>query len=168
MYSIISLMKFVIMLFLSKKCEVEGYSSEDSTVTDTSSLLHHSDIHEEDDHDDEVAQMAQEQQSEGWLSTAGLSPETRYYLPRFLAIFMLDSLGYGFMPSAWVVYYFKIVFTMSATGLGTLFFITNAIDSISSLPSAYFAKALGPVRAMIFTQAPSAVFFILIAISLII
>ncbi|KAI5958740.1 uncharacterized protein KGF55_005739 [Candida pseudojiufengensis] len=124
-YSIIALIKFTLMSFLSKDCEI---SDENTKLLDDK-----------------------------------LSSTTKHHLPRLLIIFMLDSLGYGFMPSAWIVYYLKFAFNFTAKGLGTLFFITNSVDAISSIPSAYFAKALGPVKAIIFTQAPSAILFGLIA-----
>ncbi|KAK6867249.1 putative membrane protein [Candida tropicalis] len=91
-----------------------------------------------------------------------LSKTAKYYLPRLLCVFMLDSLGYGFMPSAWIIYYLKITFKLTAMALGTLFFITNMVDSVSSLPSAFFSKFLGPVKAILFTQVPSAIFMGLI------
>lgn len=134
-YGGIAIVKVGLMLCLSKKCEANQTHQHDEN-SETSTLL------------------AQPQ---------GLSQNARYYLPRLLAIFMLDSLGYGFMPSAWVVFYFKKVFQVTATTLGVLFLCTNAVDSISSLPSAYFAKWLGPVKAILFTQAPAAVFFLLMA-----
>ena len=89
-----------------------------------------------------------------------LSNISKYYLPRLLCIFMLDSLGYGFMPNAWIVYYLKITFELTASSLGILFFITNSVDSISSLPSAYLSKLIGPVKTILFTQIPSAIFWI--------
>lgn len=162
-YTIIALLKFGVMLFLSVNCEVQLDNIDSinalAPTTETSSLLDDSDIQED------LTQEIHNENTSGVLGMSGLSSTTRFYLPKFLVIFMLDSMGYGFMPSAWVVYYFKMAFAISATGLGTLFFITNAIDSISSLPSAYLAKTLGPTRAMVFTQAPSAVFFILISIT---
>lgn len=161
-YAFIAILKFMLMLFLSVNCEIhymdhESINSPLAPTTETSSLLDDSDIQED---------LTQDINSNaGFLGMSGLSSVAKFYLPKFLVIFMLDSLGYGFMPSAWVVYYFKMTFAFSATALGTLFFFTNAIDSVSSLPSAYLAKKLGPTRAMVFTQAPSAVFFILISIA---
>ncbi|CAI5759946.1 unnamed protein product [Candida verbasci] len=93
-----------------------------------------------------------------------LSETTKHQLFKLLGIFMLDSLGYGFLPSAWIVYYLKFTFKCSATTLGTLFFITNSVDAISSLPSAYLTKLLGPVKAILFTQVPSALIFSFIPI----
>lgn len=154
-YTGIAVVKFVFMIFLTEKCEVFYDNDEFDDFTEESALLNEGAYEEESS--DAVRASALK------LKSSGLSPETKHYLSRLLVIFMLDSLGYGFMPSSWVVYYFKKVFKVTATGLGVLFFLTNSIDSISSLPSAYFAKILGPVKAILFTQAPSAIFFILIA-----
>lgn len=158
-YGAIAVLKIIIMLCLSQKCEIGDHDDEyddDNTEADASQVTEHSSLLTEDVYEEENSQFMKS-------TRFGLSPKTAYYLPRLLAIFMLDSLGYGFMPSAWVVYYFKKIFAVSATGLGLLFFWTNAIDAISSLPSAFFAKLLGPVKAILFTQAPSAVFLMLIA-----
>ncbi|RLV90508.1 putative membrane protein [Spathaspora sp. JA1] len=150
-YSGFSLIKLTLMLFLTNKCEVyvDNFIEEEQS-DETSALLPDS---ESTSDDEEVSGVK-----------SGLSNTTRYYLPRLLAIFMLDSLGYGFMPSAWVVYYLKITLALSASALGTLFFFTNSINAVSSLPSAYFSKLLGPVKAILFTQVPSAFFFAMVPI----
>lgn len=114
LYSGIAVLKFILMLLLSEKCEV--HVENFTEVTEQSTLLES----EEEDSD----------------KSTGLSNTTRHYLPRLLIIFMLDSLGYGFMPSAWVVYYLKFTFELTAKALGILFFVTNLVDAVSSLPSA--------------------------------
>jgi MFS family permease len=145
-YMLVALLKFVIMMFLSDSCEIgdedepEDLSDDGEVINETNNLLTGN----------------TERSPKG-----GLSNKTRHYLPRLLAIFMLDSLGYGFMPSAWVVYYLKTTFSITATTLGLLFFVTNSIDAISSLPSAFLSKYLGPVKAILFTQAPAAVCYII-------
>lgn len=146
-YAGISVLKLVFMLALSEKCEIsdDDEDEEEDEITDESSSL-----------------LPSETPATSQKGSLGLSLQTQHYLPRLLIIFMLDSFGYGLFPSAWVVYYFKKVFKVTASGLGLLFFCTNAIDAISSLPSAFFAKLLGPVKAILFTQAPSAVLFMMI------
>lgn len=98
-------------------------------------------------------------------SFLGLSATTQRYLPRLLAIFMLDSLGAGFMLNAWIVYFFKKTYGVSATGVGVLFFWTSAANSVSSVPSALLSRWIGPVRAILATQVPGAVFLLLVASS---
>ncbi|CUM64641.1 uncharacterized protein PRCAT00002250001 [Priceomyces carsonii] len=149
-YSALALTKTLIMIFLSSECELSERDEEHERL-----------ISEVDGPIEEIS----EQPSLLKPRFFNLSRKTRHILSRLLVVFMLDSLGYGFMPTAWVVYYFKTYFVVSATALGGLFFLTNAIDAFSSLPSAYLAKKLGPVKAILFTQAPSAFFFAAVAIS---
>lgn len=139
-YAIFSFFKFILACFLSPKCEI---------------------YHKNIGVDDEDTSLLPENEP---VDTKKLSQTTLHILPRLLIVFMLDSLGYGFMPSAWIVYYLKKTFEITATSLGVLFFVTNSINAISSLPSAYFSKLLGPVKAILFTQVPSAIFFSIITV----
>lgn len=135
-YTIIAGIKFVCMCFLSNACELHGRKVND--VADDASL-------------DEQELLVPSHSS-------GLSERTRFLLPRLLTIFMLDSLGYGFMPAGWIVYYLNKKFSSSPSAIGTLFFVNNSINAVSLIPSAILAKVLGPVRAILFTQVPSALF----------
>lgn len=131
-YAGAGLVKLALSAALSKNCEL---------------LETHVEIVEE--HDEEPDEP----------SLGGFAPQTRRYLPRLMVVFMLDSFGYGFMPPAWIVYYLKTVFGASAALLGTLFFLTNSVDSLSSIASAFTFKVFGPVKAILVAQLPSAVFF---------
>ncbi|ODQ79884.1 hypothetical protein BABINDRAFT_161557 [Babjeviella inositovora NRRL Y-12698] len=142
-YALIACMKFVSMLFLSDACEV--HSGEEPPLLSN----------------DDESQTSTELQDD-CNTVTGLSRGTQKMLFKFLVIFMLDSFGYGFMTQAWVVYYFKTVFKFSAAALGTLYFVVNVCNSLSSLPSAYMAKAMGPVKATLAAQVPSALFYAMI------
>ncbi|CAR24547.1 uncharacterized protein KLTH0F18370g [Lachancea thermotolerans CBS 6340] len=93
---------------------------------------------------------------------AGLAPETRSVMFKLLIIFMLDSFGYGFMTSAWTVFYYSVVFHLSSMALGALFFVAKIVMALSSLPSSSVARMFGPVKATLLVQVPSAIFFMLI------
>lgn len=151
-YALVAMIKIVLMLFLSKKCEIEVAEINDSDVTEETSLLGSSELN-----------LELEELPSSKTNFFGLTAKTSFYLSRLIVIFMLDSLGYGFMPAAWIVFYFKKSFLISATGMGALFFVLNFVNATSSIPSAYLSKLLGSVRAILVTQAPSAVFVMLIA-----
>lgn len=144
-YSVVGVLKFVLMWFLTEKCEVQHHRIEE----------YGGEGEDNGSSDDELRPLV----APTGLSRS-LSPSSKHHLYPLLAVFMLDSLGCGFMPAAWVVYYFRTVLKMTAAGVGILFFFSSQIDSFSSIPSAMLARALGPVKAMFATQAPSAVFFI--------
>lgn len=156
-YAVIAFAKFCLMCLVSGKVEVGVENFIDEHTELLNDHQHSTPENGGDNDDDENNNVAKD--STSWFD---LSKTAKYYLPRLLCVFMLDSLGYGFMPSAWIIYYLKITFKLTAMALGTLFFITNMVDSVSSLPSAFFSKFLGPVKAILFTQVPSAIFMGLI------
>jgi MFS family permease len=94
------------------------------------------------------------------VTITGLSPKTQSILFKLLIPFVLDSFGYGFMTNAWVVYYFKKRYKVSAMILGTLFGFSGIAMSISAIPSAWFAKRFGPIKSSVLTQIPCGLFFI--------
>ncbi|SCU85249.1 LAME_0D00672g1_1 [Lachancea meyersii CBS 8951] len=91
-----------------------------------------------------------------------MAPETFSIMVKLLVIFMLDSFGYGFMTSAWTVFYYSVVFGLGPAALGLLFFGAKVMMAMSSLPSSTVARMFGPVKATLMVQVPSAIFFMLI------
>ncbi|ANZ76973.1 BA75_03779T0 [Komagataella pastoris] len=139
LYTFLAVAKFVSILFLSNKCEasyVPPFGTESTPLLLT----------------DEP------------IDSSKLSPKTRKILLRLLICFMLDSFGYGFMTPAWVVYYFKVTYKVSATFLGGLFFVNNILSSGAAVPSAWLAKLLGPISSSLYTQIPAGVAFIFVPI----
>lgn len=165
-YAAIGLLKFTLTSLLSRNCEVNEVHNSETAISDTNEESHIPPLMapEQTESDPliegDVLEEASEEASPTF--TGVLSPETRIYLPKLLVVFMLDSFGYGFMPPAWIVYYFRTVYHASPASLGTLFFFTNLVDSISSIASAMTFLLFGPVKAILVAQLPSAAFFALI------
>lgn len=160
LYASIGLLKALLCHSLSQNCEINASEGLDraSPSTSTSADLASSSI------DENEALLAATPSNPIAIEPPqsfflGLSIETRTYLPKLLVVFMLDSFGYGFMPPAWIVYYFRTVFEASPASLGTLFFFTNLVDSASSIASALLFRVFGPVKAILVAQLPSAAFF---------
>lgn len=158
-YTFIGVIKFFIMISLSHECEIDNKPVH---VTNTSST----DNGEYDVNDDEIiGQLAESTpllEEDSNDNDSIVMASTWNVASRLLVVFFLDSLGYGFMPASWVVYYFKIIFKTSASVLGTLFFITSLFNTFTAIPSALLSMVLGPVKAILAVQAPSAIFFIAI------
>ncbi len=192
LYSAIAAIKFITMLFLSANCELDAEDNEIegnsniNVITATESSISDAYVYSSSTtYDrreapivDETQALLPKKSSEavtGTNTTAqeirdninvpilGLSPETKRTVFRLSILFFLDSLGYGVIPQSWVVYFFKIKFDASAGALGTIFFSTNILDACTSLPSSYLTKKIGPVKATIFTHAPSNIFRALIS-----
>lgn len=160
MYSVVALIKFLLSICLTHECELDenlrGVAAEidqdidnEAEVTEESGFLD--------------TEAVEEPLTDTPSKLRGFSDKTKKVLPTLLIAFMLDSFGYGFMPPAWIVYYFKTVFHVGSSALGSLFFFTNLVDSFSSVASAVTFNYFGPVKAILAAQFPSAAFFTSIA-----
>ena len=153
LYAFFAFCKMVIMLLLSDATELDGhYGHTDHGNEETPEPL---------DVNDETAPLMR-QATHPEERTNKLSKETVSVLMKLLIIFMVDSLGSGFMTSGWMVYYYSKQFLMGSLALGTLFFVTQLVMASSTIPSSIIARCFGPVRATLLVQIPSGIFSILI------
>ncbi|KAH3666212.1 hypothetical protein OGAPHI_004401 [Ogataea philodendri] len=136
-YCAIAVLKLVLMFFLSKKCEISNATLEDGAsgteASESTPLL--------------VSTVE-------YQTVTGLAPETQRTLFKLLVTFTIDSFGAGFMPVAWIIYYFRYQFDASPATLGTIFSSLDILQAFAAFPSAWFAKHVGPIKSSIFTQIP--------------
>lgn len=156
-YSAVAVAKLAMVSVLLEDCEVKQNSSEAAPASEETLLLEAS-LAE----GSVVASLATESSDASPRSGLGISATSVHHLQRLLVVFMLDSFGYGFMPPAWIVYHFRTVFHVLPSALGGLFFATNIIDAGSSVALMFTFRLLGPVRAILAAQLPSAGFFALV------
>ncbi|EJS43091.1 YJR124C [Saccharomyces arboricola H-6] len=150
LYAFFAFCKMVIMLLLSDATELDGHCNHDNEETP-----------EPLDVNDETAPLMR-QASHPEDRSNKLSKETVSVLMKLLVIFMVDSLGSGFMTSGWMVYYYSKEFLMGSLALGVLFFVSQLVMASSTIPSSIIARYFGPVRATLLVQIPSGIFSILI------
>lgn len=175
LYSLIGLLKLIFTSVLSEACELEheqpllgatvkqNEETRETEQTDLIPVISSENFQQSLMFEEDLLLNNNGESTETSLSV--LSAEARLYLPKLLIVFMLDSFGYGFMPPAWIVYYFRTAFKSSPASIGTLFFFTNLIDSVSSIASAITFQIFGPVKAILVAQLPSAFFFAIIPFS---
>ncbi|GMM30837.1 hypothetical protein DAMA08_035820 [Martiniozyma asiatica (nom. inval.)] len=171
-FCLVSAIKFILMLFLSHKTEhsyIPPYQRQLQQHQDQQRqqepAIFYGSIDDDNDPRFESIRQSASRSSLAVQSTVehqtwtGLSPHTQSILFQLLVPFMMDSFGYGFMPGAWVVYYFKTYLGASSVLLGILFSSSDIAMSISAIPSAWFAKRFGPIKSSVFTQIPCGIFF---------
>lgn len=146
LYAILAFGKLLTIVSLSDTAELDG---------------HHHEEQDSQEVEDESAPLV----GRAVREASSLSPETKSVMFKLLAIFMLDSFGYGFMTSAWTVFYYSVVFGLGPMALGVLFFVAKLVMALSSLPSSTIARMFGPVKATLLVQVPSAIFFMLIPLA---
>ncbi|KAG7883277.1 hypothetical protein KL925_000671 [Ogataea polymorpha] len=125
-YCGISAVKMLSMLLLSPKCEIsyvptyenaanKNVPQESSEPNDSTPLLVSTVEHQ---------------------TVTGLSPSTQKTLFKLLLTFTIDSFGAGFMPLAWIIYYFKYEFDAPAATLGAIFSSLDILQALAAIPSA--------------------------------
>ncbi|MDG6906123.1 MAG: MFS transporter [Nitrososphaerota archaeon] len=81
------------------------------------------------------------------------------------ALYATDALGGGFLTQSILVYWFFLVYHLSLSSLGPIFFFTNLITALSALGASFVAEKLGNLRTMVYTHLVSNVFVILIPLA---
>jgi sugar phosphate permease len=74
----------------------------------------------------------------------------------------MDSFASGLASPSWLTYFFTTYHHIAAGPLGTLFFTTNILATLSNFAALPLARKLGPLKTMTFTHLPSAIFLGLI------
>ena len=170
MYSFIGLIKLALSLLLTKAVEAEPpkpIQAEETEIEAREGLLANG---ETDDHAAPTQKPVKPPirvPPSPWTKMAhSLLPHISHASLRILTqlclLFAIDSLASGLVPSSWTIYFFVSKFSLAPATLGTLFFVTNIIAAFSSLAAASLARRVGPLKTMVFTHLPSALFLALI------
>ncbi|KAF2132428.1 MFS general substrate transporter [Dothidotthia symphoricarpi CBS 119687] len=93
-----------------------------------------------------------------------ISRESLLILFRLILLFALDSFASGMASPSWLTYFFTTFHNVEPATLGTLFFTTNLLATLSNFAALPLARRLGPLKTMAFTHLPSAVFLALVPI----
>jgi len=94
-----------------------------------------------------------------------LSPASKSVVTRFAALSGLDSLGGGFLTTAFLSYWFFRRFGVDEALLGPLFFLVRMLNGLSHLGAAGLARRIGLVRTMVWTHLPSSVLLLTVPIA---
>ena len=150
---------------LSNKCEPEPERKENRDDFEMDAVeiegLLSDDEDERSPSNTKPAPQNLEQKTKKFL-LPNISSSSRKILIKLSLLFAVDSFASGLMPLSLVIYFFTQKFSMPEGELGTLFFVTNIISSLSNLVAASISKRIGLVKTMVFTHLPSAIFLALI------
>lgn len=166
-YALLGIVKLVLSLILSDKCEPatapkEGEDDFELNSVEVEGLL----SDDEEDARSETSKPSPTSKASGTkrfkISWPNISPSTRTILVKICFFFAIDSFASGLVPQSWVTYFFKQKFSLPEDQLGTLFFIANIVSSVSHLVASSISKRIGLIKTMVLTHMPSAIFLALI------
>jgi len=165
LYALLGILKLVLSLMLSEKCEVEQEKQERHDAVEMGDVEAESLLT-----DDEGEELPKPKPEPAPKSNAKakkniwpkIGPESRSILFKLCLLFAVDSMASGLVPASWITYFFNRKFALAEGKLGTLFFVTNIISSASNLVASSIAKRIGLIETMVFTHLPSAICLALI------
>lgn len=167
-YAFLGLVKLALSVMLSSKCEPEPPKQEYQEVVQLDAVEEDQGLLSDDD-GEATEEPAPKPQPKPPLSSRkrksiwpSISPQSRTTLISLSLLFAIDSFASGLVPLSWITYFFTRKFSLLSGTLGTLFFTTNIIASISNLAASSLAKRIGLIKTMVFTHLPSAIFLALI------
>jgi Major Facilitator Superfamily len=161
-YALIGLIKFLLSVILSSKCEAERKSTETAPTqttptggdSETQPLLAHS--------DDEEQTKPMETPPKKSSLLPDISHESISILIKLCLLFAVDSVASGLAPASWLTYFYSTKFHLPTSSLGNLFFVTNILSSASNLVASSLARRIGLVTTMVATHIPASIALALI------
>lgn len=78
-------------------------------------------------------------------------------------LFAMDAFGGGFIIQSFVAYWFNLRFGLGLETLGTVFFASGVLTSLSFPVAAWLAARIGLINTMVFTHLPSNLLLIALA-----
>jgi MFS family permease len=94
-----------------------------------------------------------------------VSPESQRVIARLSALFVLDSIGGGFLTQALISYFFVAHFGVGVAVVGSLYFGASIANAISQLIAPILARRIGLINTMVFTHLPSSLFLVGVAMA---
>jgi MFS family permease len=177
LYAALGVVKLVLTLLLSRDVELQRkgptyheviqLEADEDLLSDTSSNNRNSTL-EERPTTGELRRPYQQSLSRPTILTQirsllpHISPKSFSVVFRLVLLFGLDSFASGLASPSWMTYFFTTYHHIPSSTLGTLFFTTNVLATLSNFAALPLARRLGPLKTMTFTHLPSAFFLALI------
>lgn len=93
-----------------------------------------------------------------------VSPTSISIVCRLVLLFTLDSFASGMASPSWLTYFFTTIHSLKPSALGTLFLTTNLLATASNFVALPLARRFGPLKTMVFTHLPSAIFLSMVPV----
>ncbi|KAI0144502.1 major facilitator superfamily transporter [Xylariaceae sp. FL1272] len=144
-YALLGIVKFVLTLYLTPTAFEVKLDNEEL-------------LSDESDDDDPARPHTARPERPPTSSTKPISPASYSVVCRLLLLFFLDSFASGLASPSWLTYFFTSVHSLEPGLLGTLFLVTGVLATFSNLAALPLSRRIGPIKTIVFTHLPSAVF----------
>ncbi|MBF6569526.1 MAG: MFS transporter [Candidatus Binataceae bacterium] len=89
-----------------------------------------------------------------------VSRDTRRVMVKLSGLFVIDSIGGGFLSQALIAYFVALRFGAGVGTIGLLFFAAHLANGASQFGAAFLARRIGLVNTMVFTHIPGSLLLI--------
>lgn len=170
-YSLLSFFTLVLTLFLSEKIEWTHEVSSDAPSSASSAGKNNGSNggSSDDASNSETTQLLNDRQRDEPVKKnkkfgifQELDPSVYIIVLKVSLLFALDSFASSLVSVSWQSYYIKQKFQISASYLGSVFFVTGLVSGFMSLLSTSFCKRVGPVLTMVGTHLPASILLVLV------
>jgi MFS family permease len=177
MYAVLGIVKFLLVYSLSSGVELESLQTQYQQVPLDMELQDQGSISDDSSDDEQQSRRSVRISSRSNSSSRArtsrpratilqrfrsllphITAQSRSILYRLLLLFTLDSFASGIASPSWLTYFFTTIHSLEPSALGTLFLVTNLLATLSNLLALPLARRLGPLKTMVFTHLPSAIF----------
>ena len=91
-----------------------------------------------------------------------VSRESKKRIAGLSGLFLLDSLGGGFLAGTLISYWFLERFGLGGGAIGAIFFAARVLNAASYFAADWLAARLGLIRTMVYTHLPSSLFLLML------
>lgn len=168
LYGAIGLVKAGLTFALSERCEVHAQAAKATAVEEAEDSERDEFLTPESADDDGAQRPARSRPppppppKKAKMGFAQLSTETRWTLLKLCALFAFDSLASGMVPYSLINFYMDRKFHMPKSTLGSIMSVTWLTASVGNIFSSVLSKRIGPIKTMVATHLPSAIFLMLL------
>ncbi|RMZ80506.1 hypothetical protein DV737_g2961, partial [Chaetothyriales sp. CBS 132003] len=163
-YTALGLIKLFLSLCLSSACEPEKKLQYPAPPAQNEPDETRPLLAEDDGGPKKSSQLTSKQLIRFKSILPQLTPESLSIICKLCLLFCIDSFASGLVPMSWMTYFFSKKFRLGEGKLGSIFFVTNILSSMSGLVAASLAKRLGLIKTMVFTHMPASVALALIPV----
>lgn len=157
-YGGIGILKLALTALLSRKCELEPPAAPQPSTSEHSPLL------QDERAPIENNESKSKKNKSKRLSLSHISPESRRLFIIIAILFALDNFASSLAPLTWIISYVERKFKLDQGYLGSIFFVTATLSTISIVIAAAVIRRLGNLKTMVFTHLPSAVALIFLGV----
>lgn len=154
-YSLMGVVKFILSVVLSKACELKAESGTTNAERDPSIATEAQPL---------LPKPEPTRDSNNWIThlCPTLCKESRKFLVKFCFIISLDSFGSGLASNSWLTYFFSLKYDMQLGSLGSIFFASNLLASVSNLIAIPVANNVGLIATMVLGHVPASTALLLL------